>query len=40
MYAQDLRKMNYTLNLHPSIDCIAMPNGIQQTAGLTLAMNF
>ena len=40
MYAQDLRKMNYTLNLHPSIDCIAMPNGIQPTAGLTLAMRF
>lgn len=40
MYAQDLRKMNYTINLHPSIDCIVMPNGIQPTAGLTLAMNF
>ena len=40
MYAHDLRKFNYTIDLRPSINCIALPNGIQPTAGLTLAMNF
>ncbi len=40
MYEQDLRKMNYSLELHPSVDYIRMPNGSQPIAGLTLAMRF
>lgn len=40
MYEQDLRKMNYSLELHPSIDYIQMANRVQPTAGLTLAMRF
>jgi hypothetical protein len=40
MYDQDLRKRNYSLNLYPSVACINMSNGVQPTAGLTLAMRF
>jgi TM2 domain-containing membrane protein YozV len=40
MYNQDLKKRNYSLNLYPSVDCIKMANGVQPTAGLTLAMRF
>ena len=40
MYEQDLRKMNYSFELHPSVDYIRMANGVQPTAGLTLAMKF
>ena len=40
MYEQDLRKMNYSFELHPSVDYIRMANGVQPTAGLTLAMRF
>ncbi|MBO5418504.1 MAG: hypothetical protein J6A22_00320 [Bacteroidales bacterium] len=40
MYEQDLRKMNYSLNLYPSVNYVRQPNGVQPTAGFTLAMNF
>ena len=40
MYEQDLKKMNYSLELHPSVDYIKMANGVQPTAGLTLVMRF
>ena len=40
MYNQDLQKRNYSLNLYPSVDYIKMANGVQPTAGLTLAMRF
>ncbi len=40
MYEQDLRKLNYSLELHPSVDYIQMANRVQPTAGLTLAMRF
>ena len=40
MYEQDLKKMNYSLELHPSVDYIRMANGVQPTAGLTLVMRF
>lgn len=40
MYEQDLRKMNYSFELHPSVDYIRMANSVQPTAGLTLAMKF
>ena len=40
MYEQDLRKMNYSFELHPSVDYIRMANRVQPTAGLTLAMKF
>ena len=40
MYNQDLKKRNYSLNLYPSVDYINMANGVQPTAGLTLAMRF
>lgn len=40
MYEQDLRKMNYSFELHPSVDYIRMANGVQPTAGFTLAMKF
>ena len=40
MYNQDLKKRGLTMNLYPSVDYIRMGNGIQPTAGLTLAMRF
>ena len=40
MYEQDLKKRNYSLNLYPSVDYVKMANGVQPTAGLTLAMRF
>lgn len=40
MYNQDLKKRNYSLNLYPSVDYMNMANGVQPTAGLTLAMRF
>lgn len=40
MYEQDLRKINYSFKIHPSIDYIKIGNGVQPTAGLTLAMTF
>lgn len=40
MYEQDLRKMNYSLELRPSVDYVKMANRVQPTAGLTLAMKF
>lgn len=41
MYEQDLRKMNYSFELHPSVDYIRTPSGsLQPTAGLALAMKF
>lgn len=40
MYEQDLKKMNYSLELHPSVDYIRMANKVQTTAGFTLAMKF
>lgn len=40
MYEQDLRKQNYSLELHPSVDYVRMANKVQPTAGLTLAMKF
>lgn len=39
MYEQDLR-MNYSLELRPSVDYIRMAGSVQPTAGLTLAMTF
>ena len=41
MYEQDLRgKLSFDLDLHPSVDYIQTANGVQPTAGLTLALNF
>lgn len=40
MYNQDLKKRGLTLNIYPSVDYIKMGNGVQPTAGLTLAMRF
>ena len=40
MYEHDLRRVNYSLNLYPSVDYVKMANGVQPTAGLTLAMRF
>lgn len=40
MYEQDLRKINYSFKIHPSIDYIKIGNGVRPTAGLTLAMTF
>lgn len=40
MYEQDLRRLNYSFELHPSVNYIGMDGSIQPTAGLTLAMKF
>lgn len=41
MYEQDLRsRYSFDLDLHPSVDYIQTANGVQATAGLTLALNF
>ena len=40
MYEQDLKRLNYSLNLYPSVDYINMAGAVQPTAGLTLAMRF
>ena len=40
MYEQDLRAVKYSLELRPSVDYITLSNGIQPTAGMTLALKF
>lgn len=40
VYEQDLKKMNYSFEQHPSVDYIRIANGVQPTAGLTFAMRF
>ena len=40
LYEQDLKAKKYSFELHPAVDYITMPGGIQPTAGLTLAMKF
>lgn len=40
MYEQDLRRANYSLELHPSVDYIRMADKVQPTTGLTLTMKF
>ena len=41
MYEQDLRsRYSFDLDLHPSVDYIQTADGVQPTAGLTLALNF
>ena len=41
MYEQDLRRMySLDVDLHPSVNYIQTADGVQPTAGLTLALNF
>ena len=40
MYDQDMRNMNWSLEMRPSVDYIRMADRVQPTAGLTLAMKF
>ena len=41
MYEQDLRRMySLDVDLHPSVNYIQTANGVQPTAGLTLALNY
>ena len=40
VYEQDLKKMNYSFELHLSVDYIRIANGVQPTAGLTFVMRF
>ena len=40
MYMTDLEKRKYSLDLHPSVDCINLSGGVQPVAGLTLALKF
>jgi hypothetical protein len=40
MYTADLEKRKYSLDLHPSVDCINLSGGVQPVAGLTLALKF
>lgn len=40
MYEQDLRRMNYSLELHPSVNYVHTPAGVCPAAGLTIAMKF
>ena len=41
MYEQDLRsRYSFDVDLHPSVNYIQTADGVQPTAGLTLALNF
>ena len=41
MYEQDLRKKyTFDVDFHPSVNYIQTANGVQPTAGLTLALKF
>lgn len=40
MYYSDLRQQQVSLQLYPSVNYLRTANGIQPTAGFTLAMRF
>ena len=40
LYDQSTRAPKYSLELHPSVDYIRMADGVQPTAGLSLALKF
>ena len=40
LYDQSIRAPKYSLELHPSVDYIRMADGVQPTAGLSLALKF
>lgn len=40
LYDQSVRAPKYSLELHPSVDYIRMADGVQPTAGLSLALKF
>jgi hypothetical protein len=40
LYDQSVRTPKYSLELHPSVDYIRMADGVQPTAGLSLALKF
>lgn len=40
IYDEECGAHNYSLELHPSIDCVRMADKMQPTAGLTLALRF